>query len=449
MNWFIYSTEQKEYIENSQEKFNLNGNKKIIAIQIQVEIDFLKRFISFSNATPYSLIGFNFNKPHYKIFDLVLTPLYIMKIFEQFFLNKKNYNFHKKINLSQFLTPNLLPFRSLKFLPKSFILFLNLKRKKDILQIKYEEIIIGDLIYETYMRYFKKKTLNIKDFNLIFLLARTFAEINYLEKVSKSIDIYLTGYTTYTNNGLPTRIFTKNDVEVYTFANFINGKKLNINDFSQSKKYWSYRSDFSNLDDKGVKIELGLDLLENRLNGINDLSYMKINPYSSNILNGIKKYDGIVFLHDFFDSNHIFRDALFPDFYEWAVFTFNLIAEHNLNIGIKPHPNQNNNSKKVLEKLKIKFNHLNWLDEEISNSQLFNSGIKFGISVYGTILTELAYNNILPICCGDNPTINYNFTFLAKTREEYIEFILNYEKLMFKENKFEEIGEFVFMNHIN
>lgn len=448
MNWFIYSIEQKKFIENCQQKFNSTGNKKIIAIQIQVEIDFLKRFISFSNTKPYSLIGFNFHKPHYKIFDLVFTPLYIIKALEQFFLNKKNYSFHKKINLSQFLTPNLLPFRSLKFLPKSFILFLNLKRKKDILQIKYEEIIIGDLIYDTYMRYFKKKTLNIKDFNLIFLLARTFAEINYLEKVSKSINIYLTSYTTYTNSGLPTRIFTKNGVEVYTFANFINGKKLNINDLSQTKKYWRYRSDFSNLDDKDLKIELGLDFLKNRLNGINDLSYMKTNPYSSKILSGIKKYDGIIFLHDFFDSNHIYRDALFPDFYEWVVFTFNLIAEHNLNIGIKPHPNQNSSSKKEIEKLKIKFNHLNWLDEEISNTQLFNSGIKFGISVYGTVLTELAYKNIIPICCGDNPTINYNFTFKANSKDEYSNLILNYKKLKFSKNKLNEIGEFVYMNNI-
>jgi len=448
LNWFIYSIEQKEFIENKQEKFNSTVNKKIIAIQIQVEIEFLKRFISFSNATGYSVMGFDFNKPHYKIFDVLFFPFYIIKELEQFYLIKKSYSFHAKLGLSQFLSPNLRTLRSLKYLPKSFILFLKIKSKKDVLQIRHKEIIIGDLIYDTYIRYFKKSTLNIKDLNLIFLLSRTYAEINYLDKVSKLIDIYLTGYTAYTNGGLPARIFIKNGVEVYTFSNFIFGKKLSINDFSQTKKYWNYKLDFSQVENKNLKIDKGLELIQNRINGINDLSYMKVNPYQNIHQIEFKKFDGIIFLHDFTDSGHVYKGSLFEDFYEWVVFTFNLIEKHNLNIGIKPHPNQNITSKKIVDKLKKKYSSLSWVDDRTPNSQLFNSGIKFGISVYGTILTELAYKNIIPICCGDNPTINYSFTFRANSKEEYSNLILNYKKLIFNKNKLNEIGEFVYMHHI-
>ena len=352
-----------------------------------------------------------------------------------------------KLNLSNFvLTPGF--FLTLKFLPKSIILFFNINNKNDILLIKHNDILIGDLIYDTYLRFFKKHTVNIRDLNIIFLLARTYAEINLLEKLSKSIDIYLTGYTSYTNNGLAARIFVKNGIEVRSFIRFTNGKKLSIKDSSTQKRYSEYKSDFSNLEDKDLKMSLGLDLLKNRLNGINDLNYMRVNAYSNNIVSGLKKHEGIVFLHDFTDINHIYRDSIFPDFYEWAVFTFNLIEEYNLNIGIKPQPKQKRNTKKIVEKLKSKFNHLNWLDKETSNSQLFNSGIKFGISVYGTVLTELAFNDIIPICCGDNPTINYNFTFRANSKDEYSNFILNYKDLKFNSNKLNEIGEFVYMNNI-
>jgi len=447
--WFVYSSEQKEFIIKNKEKFKPSFNKKIIAIQIQEEVEFSKRFISFSNKINYSPVGLDFNKPHYKIFDIVFFPFLIVKTLEQFFLTKKSYDFHRNFGLNKFLRSKLIVLTSIKYLPKSLFIFLNLKSKNDVLQIKYEDIIIGDLIYDTYLRYFKKATLSITDINLIFLLARTYGEIDFLNKTSKKIDIYLTGYTAYTNAGLPARIFIKNGIDVFTFSNLKFGKKLSQNDFSQTKKYWDYQMDFAQMDNKDCKIAEGIKLIQNRINGINDLEYMKFDSYLRGDQIEITKYDGIIFLHDFTDSSHIYRWGLFEDFYEWIIFSFNLIEKYNLNIALKPHPNQNVTSKKIVDKLKKEYSQLNWIDERTPNSVLFSSGIKFGISVYGTVLSELAFKNILPICCGDNPTINYDFTFNAKTREEYEDFILNYNKLIFKDNRLDEIGEFVYMNHIH
>ena len=139
--------------------------------------------------------------------------------------------------------------------------------------------------------------------------------------------------------------------------------------------------------------------------------------------------------------------------FKWSVWSddldTNLIEKYNLNIALKPHPNQNITSKKIVDKLKRKYYYLNWIDERIPNHILFSSGMKLGISVYGTVLSELAFKNIIPICCGDNPAINYDFIFNAKTKEEYVDYIINYNKLIFKDNRLDEIGEFVYMNHIN
>lgn len=449
MNWFIYSEEQKEFFKDHECKFDLNSSNKIIAIQVQNEVDFLKRFVDFSNNYSHSIIGLNFNRPHYRISDLFFIPLFLFKFIEQFFITRKIHSFHREINVSNFLYPRYNFFNSFKYFPKAFILFLSLKEKKDILQIKHEDVLIGDLIYDSYLRYFKKKTVNIKDLNLIFLLARAFSDINYLERISEKIDIYLTGYTTYIISGLPSRIFVKNDIEVYTFANFVTGKKLNFQDFSQNKSYWNYKQYFSILPNKNDKIVKGLDLINNRINGINDLKYMKFNSYLDKNQIEDLKFEGVIFLHDFTDSNHVYRWSLFEDFYEWLLFTLNLIEKYNLNIALKPHPNQNITSKKIVDKLKKKYYYLNWIDERIPNHILFSSGIKLGISVYGTVLSELAFKNIIPICCGDNPAINYDFIFNAKTKEEYVDYIINYNKLIFKDNRLDEIGEFVYVNHIN
>jgi hypothetical protein len=449
LNWFIYSEEQKEFLKDDKCKFDLNSSNKIIAIQVQNELDFLKRFIFFSKKYSYSSIGINLDKPHYNIFDLVVTPLYFIKVIEQFFLRKKQYSFHRKFNLFSFSSPKSSFFSTIKYLPKAFNLFFSLKEKKDILNIKHDDILIGDLIYDTYLRYFKKKTVNLKDLSLILLFARTYSEIFFLEKISKSINIFLTGYTTYTNNGLPVRIFIKNGVEVFSFSNSISGKKLNINDFTHTKSYWNYKRDFSTFNYKEQKIKAGLDLIKNRLNGENDLKYMRFNTYTKSYQSETRKYDGIIFLHDFTDSNHVYRWSLFEDFYEWIIFTLNLVDMYNLNIGIKPHPNQNITSKKIVEKLKKEYYHLSWIDERTSNSELLTSSLKFGISIHGTILSELAFSKIIPICCGDNPTINYGFTFNAKTKYQYKDFIINHDKLLLKEDISNKIGEFVYMNHIN
>ena len=122
--------------------------------------------------------------------------------------------------------------------------------------------------------------------------------------------------------------------------------------------------------------------------------------------------------------------------------------DNNLNIGFKIHPNHLEGSRKILNKIKSKYPQINWIDSRVSNKIIFKSGIKFGISVYGSILPELAFHKIKPICCGDNPASGYNFIFEAKSIENYNDLILNYKSLKFKKNFKNQLGEFFYMNNI-
>ena len=100
---------------------------------------------------------------------------------------------------------------------------------------------------------------------------------------------------------------------------------------------------------------------------------------------------------------------IFEDFFKWTIYTLDLIREFNLKIGIKPHPNQTNESQQIVAKLKSKYRDLNWIDESISNNVLLGSKIKFGVSVYGSIIGELAYFNKFSITCGNNPYNGLSF----------------------------------------
>ena len=450
INWFYYEDKEIFFLNKSYDKVKKGVVEKKIAIQFQSESVFIERFFDYSKKFKSHPELLNISKPHYSIYDIIFFPLIIFKITEQFFLTKKTTRLNNKLFEGDIFTPKYGCINLIKYLPKSANLFWNLKSKRDLLKIKHKGIVIGDLLYDSYLRFYKKGTLNINDVNLIFLFARTFSKIEFLEKFSDKIDVYLTGYCTYINSGLPVRVFLKRNVEVYSFSNIEVGKKLSLQDYLQVKRHWTYKSKFFLIQNKEDKIQQGINLIKNRMNGQMDLSYMKHNPYK--IYNKksefIESFDGVMFLHDFTDSYNIYRNSLFNDFLEWTEFTFELIIKNNLNIGVKPHPNQNPTSKKITNRLIKKYKDLNWINESVSNKTIFSSGISFGISIYGTVLTELAFNRIIPISCGDNPTSNYNFTFNAKTIQEYSDLILNYKDLIFKGEIENEIGEFMYMHYI-
>ena len=227
-------------------------------------------------------------------------------------------------------------------------------------------------------------------------------------------------------------------------------KELNSKDSTQVKPYWNFKNIFDSLEEKEKYAELGYKQFGKRFQGLNDLSYMKSNQYSNGYEAPPFKYklDGVVFLGDFFDSQHIYRKMVFNDLYEWLIFTIDLVLINNLNVGFKSHPNQLEGSKKIIKKIKKTYPNLIWIDAEVSNNDIFKSGIKFGVSVYGSVLQELAYNNILPISCAENPTSSFDFVFEAKTKLEYKKLILNHIDLKQPEDIERQIGAFYYMYHI-
>ena len=170
-------------------------------------------------------------------------------------------------------------------------------------------------------------------------------------------------------------------------------------------------------------------------------------PYKKNEKKIQQNYDGVVFLHDFYDGPHYYGKGIFDDFFQWTLFTLKLIENNNLNVAVKVHPFQSSQSKKICSLLQKEFKSIFWIDK-VSNKEIFQSGIKFGITKHGTVISELAFHNILPIFCADHPIEYFKIGFKATSIDEYTDYILNYPKLKFDKNLMNELGKFYYMHHI-
>tara|TARA_B100000029_G_C17525434_1_gene941490 strand:- start:601 stop:1464 length:864 start_codon:yes stop_codon:yes gene_type:complete len=245
------------------------------------------------------------------------------------------------------------------------------------------------------------------------------------------------------------KVFSGNTMAQYN-------KILTKKDYYSVDNYRKFQITFSKLKNKKQKLLSSKKMLnkiffKNRKNlQFND--YMKVDPFRKNNMKIKKKYDGIVFLPNFFESQREWGKLIFPDFYEWIIYTCNLIKKHNLNIAIKPHPNiyfLNTESQKVVNELKNKYETIDWIDTSVSNLELFKN-IKCGISPWGTILWELAYFKIHPISAGEHPACKYNLGFEPRSIEQYKKILLSTSKLTVKNDiSQKKILEYCYMYYIH
>jgi hypothetical protein len=312
-------------------------------------------------------------------------------------------------------------------------IFLSLKNKKSVLKIKYKNILIGDLIYDSFIRYGKHPTVNIKSIFLKIIIKKSIEVLDYcfLNLKRSKIEKYYTSFSSYINHGLVVRYFIRIGVPVISSGSrYSYFKKLNSKDFKHMENFISFKKEYKKLKNKNDKILEANKLLERKISGQNEISsnYLNNISYKNNKADDqrINDLDGIIFLHDFYDACHDFDGLIFEDFYEWALYSLNIIKKFKLRIGIKPHPNNIIESKKIIKKLKKKFNDLVWLDETISNLKILQyKNIKFGISATGSILYELAFFSKMGISAGYSPTISFNISKNAKNKLEYKNYLIN------------------------
>lgn len=329
----------------------------------------------------------------------------------------------------------------------------NISSKDDVLAIHFDNLPVGDLIYDTYLRFSSQATVDISDPFLFEIINR--AELIYLYGLKvfseNNYSTYVTTYTSYIYFGILTRIATNKNIKVVTLAVPNQLYRVIYPSFTgHTRDYLRYKDDFKNLKVTDHDLEVGKILLEGRLSGINDPStfYMKQSAYSnesSEIL--LDRPSIIVMSHCFFDSPHIYKSMNFSDFYEWLIFIGSQTRECPFDVYIKPHPNGLKGNETILREIVFLYPHFKLLSPNISNKSILKAGFKFAITNYGTCAHEFSYCGLPVISCSDNPHSNYSFSNTLHSRDELIPYLKG-DKYLTSDVAKREILEFFYMHNL-
>lgn len=349
-----------------------------------------------------------------------------------FAINKKKQNYYKKI-----------------FLKKKF-------NKKKLINYKKKGIVIGDLIYDSYLNKYEECTIsNFSDNKLISLFVEANLVFDQIYNFFLTNDVKFTipADCVYYQHALVPRIaikFKARNILVFckgmatsNFSLRLLNKKYALFDYD----YFNFKKNFAKLNNeqkiKGFKI--GKKFILDRFKGKIDssISYMRTSGYkkekNKNIFSQNSKKKIVLFSHDFYDNPHRYRKMIFSDFYDFIYKTALFISNNyqNYELYIKPHPNQLTGNERHFFNLKKIFRNsknIYFLDKTINNNDIIFSKPDLCLTVHGTIAHELAYKKIITINAGENPHINYNFNLHPKTECEYFDMIKNTKKYKNKIN---------------
>lgn len=325
------------------------------------------------------------------------------------------------------------PFNDLVDLYRAWRCWNEVNTKKIIINLVIDDVLVGDLINDSYLRFKPAPTVNFKDRYLLVVIWQAYRDVRRAKKYFLRVKpkIYLTSYTTYIQHGVALRVALQKGVKVFSFSNYQEfAKELTFGDWLHTKNSDNYAKDFAKLQEKEEKLAAAESALSNRLAGIADVAtaYMKKSAYSEPSKNIIPDMNGkvVIFLHDFFDSPHVYSEMVFPDFWEWICFTIEILNDANIDFYIKPHPNQTKLSEGVIAQMISSYPTIKLVPSDINNKQLVGAGIACAITVYGTVAHEMAYLGIPTIACARHPHISFDFCRTAKNREEYAEMLKSY-----------------------
>jgi len=328
-------------------------------------------------------------------------------------------------------------------------IFKKIKKKSDIFNIKLDNINIGDLVYDSYIRFRSQPTVNIKDNFLKEIIYKSILTFKMLDSINSKfkINYYFSVFSVYINQGLAVRFFLKKNVTVYSWGNFyFYLKKKDINNW-HDENVINFKKNFFNLANKNLLIKKSKLELSKKFKNNSDFSARPIKYFTQKVSFDkrfnfnknklINKMKGVVFLHCFYDAPHYYGSGVFNDHYEWTLYTLELIRKYKLLFAIKEHVNALDESKKIFTILKNKYSDLVWVPNSISNIDLLNNkNLDFFISNTGSILYEAAFVGKTTISAGTNRTSSYNFSYNPKNVNDYKNILINPKrKNITKKNK--------------
>jgi hypothetical protein len=346
-------------------------------------------------------------------------------------------------------------------------IFSGLQTRAEVEQITVEGVVIGDLIYDSYLRYLARATVELRDPLLRDLIRDAllifFACADYLTR--HQVKGVIADHTVYIACGVLVRLAAHRQIPVYLAYYspefYLFELECGARGWPLRWPWWRYRELFAALPPEAQEAgrARGRASLEARLSGEVQTAVLRgqsaYEPASAErLLADTSAPKMLVMLHDFCDAVHVFRDLLFSDFHEWIHFLLSRAAETPFEWYVKPHPNlrepgreaMNAINDAMLRELARTYPRVRILPVGASNRQLIEEGVRALFTVYGTAGHEFAYQAVPVVNAGDNPHIAYGFNHHPRTREEYADLIARADQLVLPEVR-REVEEYHYMNY--
>lgn len=335
-------------------------------------------------------------------------------------------------------------------------------KKENLSSLILEDILVGDLFYDTYTRYNSEPTINLNDSHFKKKLFEYFREFYYWFNLIKNnpIKSIIVTHPVY-NLAIPLRIGQKFNIPVYIGSiNFLQY-------FDNSRKHlWdnNYKNYYDNLskDDQLKALNYSKIKLENKFNPKSnkdddsqnsiiqrDIHWDRLDAFSSiknrNFLKKNGKPNIVILAHCFYDAPHNEGEWLFADFYEWVNYLFKLSKNTDFNWYIKKHPasvNQKLNDR-TIDLLLKDFPNITLL-KDVNNTELINDNVSLILTAWGSAGYEFSYHGVPVILASNKCSYSgYNFTYKPKNLDDFDYSIKNFRNINFSFDK-KEIYRFYF-----
>ena len=336
--------------------------------------------------------------------------------------------------------------------------FKQARTKEDVERLDVAGVLVGDLIYDTFLRRRRVPTLDPTTLGFKLFLVSELAHFFFWQAYfsRQSVIGVMSSHAVYTL-AFPLRIAAARGIPVFqataTSVHRITASRLmSYDEFKEFPK--TFRSLPAEVRNAGVLEAQGR--LERRFRGEVgvDMHYSSASAYTSSSLPKLLSESGklkvLVATHCFFDSPHSYGFNAFPDYWEWLHFIGRFSEQVDHEFYLKTHPDYLPGNMDVLQHFLRAYPTFQLLPSDASHHQLIREGISVALTVYGTIGMEYAALGIPVINASiNNPHVAYDFNFHARDRDQFWALLERLGELRGPGKKAKaQVAEYYFMKHI-
>ncbi len=307
----------------------------------------------------------------------------------------------------------------------------NIKCEEDLKEIEIYGENYGVDILRDYLR-LEFPRLYMNDWNLKKQVKRMIGYVifwsNYIKENAGQIKSIIVWDGLYYREGILRKIAYSYDIPVYSIVNTTCFKWEYDLDYSFPfyKKFFNMLSE----QEKRDGINWAKRKLEKHLAGNTDDMVMFHKSVfevkcDENVLETNDKIKIMICPHYTEDDAFPYGDMFFTDPWDWLEYLGELSNNTDYDWYLKPHPIEKELGDKLIEEYVERYPNIKLLPKFVSPIQLKKEGMKFALTIHGSIGYEYPLIGIDVINAGYNPHIAFDFDWNPKSKEEYEHILMN------------------------